>query len=332
MNNFFPNQLGVVVIGRNEGERLKNCLQSVQVQARFIAYVDSGSSDGSVEYAISIGVDVVELDMCIPFSAGRARNEGFLWLLKKHPYLKYVQFLDGDCELCDNWLKVAHDYLESNDNYVIVAGRRNEKYPDSSIYNLLCDIEWDTPFGETNACGGDFLARVKGFQQVNGFNPSIIAGEEPELCYRLLKKGWIIFRLNHPMTLHDAAIKHFSQWFKRTVRSGHAYIHRFVIHAHDMKGYCLGKVVKTWFWALLYPLVIFILTFFYSPFFLLLGIAYVIQFLKISIYSHGKHDCLYHTFIYAFFTVLAKWPEFFGQLVFLKRKLLNKDFSIIEYS
>ena len=58
--------VGVVVIGRNEGERLRRCLVSVRSQADRVVYVDSGSSDGSPHVAAALGVEVVQLDPTIP--------------------------------------------------------------------------------------------------------------------------------------------------------------------------------------------------------------------------------------------------------------------------
>jgi hypothetical protein len=45
-----PGEFGVVVIGRNEGQRLITCLGSVSTAAK-VVYVDSGSTDGSVQAA-----------------------------------------------------------------------------------------------------------------------------------------------------------------------------------------------------------------------------------------------------------------------------------------
>src|SRR5579872_4333993 len=91
--------LGVVVIGRNEGERLRRCLGSLLDSTRSIVYVDSGSSDGSVAMSRSLGVEVVDLDMRTAFTAARARNEGFWHLVRVRPDLEYVFFVDGDCEV-----------------------------------------------------------------------------------------------------------------------------------------------------------------------------------------------------------------------------------------
>jgi len=67
---------GIVVIGRNEGERLRACFDALPGDASCVVYVDSGSTDGSVELARARGIHVVELDMSVPFTAARSRNEG----------------------------------------------------------------------------------------------------------------------------------------------------------------------------------------------------------------------------------------------------------------
>ena len=331
MHNF-KDEIGVIVIGRNEGDRLKRCLQSILGQVECIVYVDSGSSDDSVEYAESINIDIVRLDMQIPFSAGRARNEGFHRLSGKYKKVKYFQFVDGDCEMREGWLSFASAYLENNATCAVVAGRRQERFPDASVYNLLCDIEWNTPIGEAEACGGDFLIRKEAFLQVNGFNPTVIAGEEPEMCYRLRMNKWLIFRLDHPMTLHDAAITSFLQWWKRAVRSGHAYAHEYALHAQDGQGFCFKESAKSWFWALIFPMavVIFVLTF--HEVFLWLYLVYLIQFAKISLYSYRRFGNVKHSLLYGLFTVIAKWPQLTGQLIFFKRKLFRSGYSIIEYN
>lgn len=326
------NNIGVVVIGRNEGDRLKRCLSSVLNQNDTIVYVDSGSSDTSVEYAKSQGIEVIQLDMTIPFSAGRARNEGFNHLVKKYHQLKYIQFIDGDCELQDGWLAFGIQFLEINSTCAVVAGRRKERFPEQSIYNLLCDIEWNTPIGKAEACGGDFLIRKCVFEEVEGFNPTVVAGEEPDLCYRLRKKNWSIFRLDHPMTLHDAAITRFSQWWKRCVRAGHAYAQGYALHANDGLGYCSKESLKIWFWALFFPAFILLLTLSINIAFLLLFLIYLVQFVKISLQMDKHLAKIAQSTKYSIFIIIGRFPQLIGQLLFIKRKLSNDKFSIIEYN
>jgi GT2 family glycosyltransferase len=218
-----PSKLGVVAIGRNEGERLVRCLTSVTGRADDVVCVDSGSTDGSVERARGLGVTVVELDRSRPFTAARARNAGFEQLIRQEPELEFVQFIDGDCELQPGWLETATRHLEHHPRAGVVCGRRRERFPDASPYNRLADMEWDTPVGNALACGGDALMRAQVFRQVGGYDESLIAGEDPELCLRIRQAGFEIVRLDHEMTLHDAAMFRFRQWWRRMNRSGHAY-------------------------------------------------------------------------------------------------------------
>jgi glycosyltransferase involved in cell wall biosynthesis len=170
-------EVGIVVIGRNEGRRLVNCLASVKRCANNIVYVDSGSTDDSAATAERSGAWVVRLDPTQPFTAARARNEGFAALKMLKPDIRFVQFVDGDCELVHGWLVTALSFIRNQKNIAIVCGRRRESHPEMSVYNRLCDIEWDTPIGESLACGGDSLMRVEAFEEVTGFIPKLIAGE-----------------------------------------------------------------------------------------------------------------------------------------------------------
>ncbi len=228
---------GAVVIGRNEGDRLRICLESILHLAVQTVYVDSGSTDSSVKMARDIGVEVVQLDMSIPFTAARARNEGFNRLLELEPGISYVQFVDGDCEMQHSWSEAALCFLQQHEYVAVVCGRRRERFPERSIYNLLCDIEWNTPIGEAKACGGDAMMRVQAFSGVQGFRNNLIAGEEPELCVRLRQAGWKIWRLVEEMTLHDAAMNRFSQWWKRSVRAGYAFAEGAAIHGAPPVGH-----------------------------------------------------------------------------------------------
>ena len=213
--------VGVVAIGRNEGERLRQCLLSLADQGVPTVYVDSGSDDGSVALARSMGNEVVELDLSRPFSAARARNAGYERLRAIAPGLGAVMFLDGDCEVAAGWLDRAAEELVKRPDAAVVCGRRREKFPEQTIYNRLADLEWDTPIGEAITCGGDSVIRAEAFEAVGGFDPTAAAGEEPELCQRLRKKGWTVWRVDAEMTRHDLAMTRFRQWWRRQYRSGY---------------------------------------------------------------------------------------------------------------
>jgi glycosyltransferase involved in cell wall biosynthesis len=212
----------IVIIGRNEGDRLRRCLLSLPPELNRV-YVDSGSSDGSQDFARSLGVEVVDLDPSVGFTAARARNAGLTALRQKSTITEFVQMIDGDCELDPAWIAQAEAALTSEPRLAAVFGRRRERFPEASLYNQQCDDEWNVPIGLVPSCGGDVLFRMAALAEVGDYQADIIAGEEPDLCLRLSRRGWMIRRIDTEMTLHDANLLHFSQWWKRARRSGHAY-------------------------------------------------------------------------------------------------------------
>ncbi|MGH8465181.1 MAG: glycosyltransferase, partial [Pseudomonas sp.] len=273
---------GVVVIGRNEGQRLERCLASVAGAADAVVYVDSGSTDGSVQLARDRGVQVLALDMTRPFTAARARNEGFACLQRVLPDVHYVQFVDGDCEVVDGWLATAQAFLAAHPEVAVVCGRRRERFPQRSVYNLLCDLEWDTPVGEAKACGGDALMRADAFAAVSGFRPDLIAGEEPELCVRLRAAGWKVWRLAEEMTLHDAAITRFSQWWQRSLRAGYAFAEGAALHGAAPEHHWQRESRRAWTWGLGIPLAIVLASTLLGSWALLLVLIYPLQAVRLA--------------------------------------------------
>jgi GT2 family glycosyltransferase len=320
--------IGVVVIGRNEGLRLERCLRSLAHGAEQVVYVDSGSSDGSVAMAQALGVHVLALDMARPFTAARARNEGFACLQRLLPSMRYVQFVDGDCEVDPGWLASAQAFLQAHPEVAVVCGRRRERFPQRSIYNWLCDLEWDTPIGEAKACGGDALMRVDAFTQVGGFRPDLIAGEEPELCVRLRAKGWKIWRLAAEMTLHDAAMTHFSQWWRRSLRAGHAYAEGAFLHGRAPEHHWLRESRRAWLWGLGIPLATVLAGGLMGGWALLLLLIYPLQAARLA-RRGGKSRR--ENWLQAVFLVLGKFPEMLGQVKFLLNRFAAGKAALIEY-
>ncbi|MGJ0490499.1 glycosyltransferase [Methylobacter sp.] len=323
------NKLGIVIIGRNEGERLPRCIKSAIRETSVVVYVDSGSTDNSIELARQLGADIVNLDLSVPFTAARARNAGLEFLNAQHPSLNYVQFIDGDCELVEGWIQQGLDFLSTNPQFAVVCGRRRERFPNASIYNLLCDLEWDTPVGETKSCGGDALMRVDALQAVNGFNGNLIAGEEPELCIRLRQAGWKIYRLDAEMTLHDAAMTRFWQWWKRSQRAGYAFAEGAYLYGISPEKYRLKETASIFIWGGVIPILLLILSYI-NQWFLLGWLVYFLQVIKVAIKKH-KLISKRLSLLYASFVILAKFPQFNGILDFILSKKINKAHGIIEY-
>ena len=319
-------KIGVVIIGRNEGQRLTKCLNSVDSKTNIVVYVDSNSTDNSVEIAKSEGAVVLNLDMTKPFSAARARNTGWQHLITQHSDIEYIQFIDGDCELQPNWLKQAYRFLNNNKGYAIVCGRRRERFPEATLFNQFCDDEWNTPIGDALSCGGDALIRTTCLQEIGGYKNFFIAGEEPEMCYRLRQNNWKIFRLDEEMTLHDANITRFAQWWKRANRAGFAFALSAKEHGKGHEKFGVHRTLRSLVWSGLLLSVLLLSLF--SPLILLALLVFPLQIVKMFLKQKNK---TLHSFKSCVFLMLSKLPEALGVLELITKTLKKQDYTIIEY-
>ena len=319
--------VGVVIIGRNEGERLRRCIESVIARVQTVVYVDSGSTDGSSAMAESKGAHVVALDMHTPFTAARARNAGFAQLREQAPKVTLAQFIDGDCELVDGWIACARAFLDQHLDVVCVCGRLRERFPERSLYNRLCDIEWDRPPGEAASCGGIAMMRIAAFAAVGGFNERLIAGEEPELCLRLRAHGGRIWRVADEMAKHDAEMLQFGQWWRRAMRGGYAAAEGFAIHhGAQARGY-LHKLRRIATWSAVVPASIVILSLIH-PAGLAVAAVYPLQVARLALRTRGNATTRW---LSGTFNVLAHFPEAAGAAKFMLNRARGQGGRIIEY-
>lgn len=323
-------EVGAVVIGRNEGERLLRCLDAMLPQVERVAYVDSGSTDDSVAEAQARGVEVVALDMDQPFTAARARNAGLERLRAIAPELRYVQFVDGDCELREGWIDAAQRAFQSDPEIVVVCGRRRERHPEASVYNALCDVEWDGRPGFVDSSGGDALMRIDALAAVDGFDPKLIAGEEPDLCHRLRARGGKILRIDQEMTWHDADMHRFGQWWKRTLRAGHAYAENHWDHRKDGQGFRRTDMRRILFWGGMVPIGVLAASV-WQPWALFGFLIYPVQALRISRHVDPPAPSGKVARQYGWSCVIGKLPEFFGVVKYHLGRLTGKNSRLIEY-
>lgn len=302
---------GVVVIGRNEGDRLRASFESLIPMTPKIVYVDSGSTDGSMALARHMNIAAVALDMSIKFTAARARNRGFERLRQLWPDVTSVQFVDGDCVVLDAWLPTAAAYLEANPKVVCVSGRLRERFPEHSVYNRLCDAEWDRPVGETTACGGIAMMNAASFELVGGFRDDVAAGEEAELCARLRANGGVIWRLATPMALHDAAMYRFDQWWLRCKRSGFGTASNLFSKLSADRGSEIRSLLRPWLWCIALPVAAALGHTLFGPFSLLVLFLYPIQVFRSAVSARGTWQTRMQR---GFFLLLSKLAELTGQL------------------
>ncbi|MEE4187002.1 MAG: glycosyltransferase family A protein [Roseobacter sp.] len=318
--------LAVVIIGRNEGARLIQGLKSVAGANRVI-YVDSGSTDGSQLAADKAGAEVVSLDMTTRFTAARARNAGLARLREQGVTPAFVQFMDGDCELQPGWLHTARAFLEDNPEVGVVFGRRRERFPEATPYNRMCDWEWDVPIGEADACGGDALMRMAALDAIGGYDPTLIAGEEPEMCVRLRAKGWKIWRIDAEMTLHDAAMIRLGQFWSRARRAGHAWAEGAAIHGAPPERHCVSQVQRALLWGAFVPFAILLLSLALGPVAFALFAVYPLRALRFALRDGGTREAWERAWLLS----LGKFAEAAGVIEYHLRRLAGRPRGLIEY-
>ncbi|MCV2867812.1 glycosyltransferase [Defluviimonas sp. WL0002] len=316
--------VAAVVIGRNEGARLVACLASVSTNVSRFVYVDSGSTDGSVSEARRAGALVVELDMSRPFTAARARNAGLAAL---GPGVDLVQFVDGDCRLASGWIDRAVGFFAATPEAVAVCGRLHEIDVEASIYNRLCDWEWDTPVGRAEACGGIAMMRARSLAAVGGFREDLIAGEEPDLCQRLISEGGEIWRIDAPMGFHDAAIHRFGQWWRRNVRAGHAFAQVGGLHP----GLYSAARRRMVFWGAVLPVAAMAGALWLPPVVLLVAALYAASWGRATLRFARIGYAPVNAFKAGLLLTLSKFCNLQGALTYHLRRLRGKTSRIMEY-
>ncbi len=319
--------LGIVVIGRNEGDRLKRCLTSLHGQADWIVYVDSGSTDGSVAFTKSLGIDIVSLDTDAPFTAARARNAGFA-ALERSGLPDVVQFVDGDCVVEPGWIAAGLECLAANPEFGLVTGWRTELDPGASVYNAMAEVEWHRPAGPIKVCGGDLMVRSGVFRQVGGFNPALICSEDEDFVIRVREAGHVAWRIPRTMTRHDLGMTRFSQWWTRTARTGHGFAEVGAMHPPHFQ----TELRRVWVYGGILPvLVVFGVLTGTSWIIALVALAYVFNWLRtargLTHLGLRTPTALHH----AAFITLSKLANMQGVLTFYWRKFRGRDMRLIEY-
>lgn len=321
-------RVGAVVIGRNEGQRLRRCLETLLPQVERVVYVDSGSADDSIALARSLGAPVVALGPERPFTAARGRNEGFAALLQMGE-VDHVQFVDGDCGVAPGWIEAARATLDADPSIGIVTGWRTEIRSTRNIYHAMSEVEWRRPAGDIASCGGDMMVRADAFRAAGGFNSRLIASEDEEFCLRLAQRtGLRVHRIPRVMTHHDIDMTRLGEWWRRSVRAGHGYSEVGSMYpAHFRR-----ERIRVWVYGLAMPLLAAIGAAAGQWWLVLLvALGYAANWLRTS---HGlRMNGLdrFEAMRQAAFTLLSKFPGLQGMLTFHLRRIRRADFLIIEY-
>ena len=324
--------ISVVVIGRNEGEQLVRCLESVRAadypRDRIeIVYVDTASTDGSADRAAPLADRVVRIDPQRPCAAA-GRNAG--WSVARHDL---VQFLDGDTILHPSWLQTAATAM-TDANVVCVFGRRAEAEPQRSVLRYWTHRDWRIPAGPGQACGGDVMFRRSILAKFNGYDETLIAGEEPDLCFRIMRTtGGTLLSLEVPMTTHDIGDFGFRQYWRRCVRTGHAYAEVARRHAGSGRRFWLRENLRLVSWFVVLAAAGVASAVWWSPWPLLIWVLLpVAQYGRYVASELRSGNGVKWSFLGALRYLACKPPQFLGQALFVFRLLTGRGRGrLIEY-
>jgi GT2 family glycosyltransferase len=316
---------GIVVIGRNEGQRLSDSLIAAKYYGLPFVYVDSQSSDGSVEIAHNLNVDVVILDTSTLINASRGRNEGVAYLLERNPNLSYIHFIDGDTVFDPLWCKTALNILENNSEIAVVCGVLREKNRHHSLYAKLLGIEWRLMTQSNGKCGGNATIRLSALQLVNGYDETLIAGADPDLYRRLKEKNFYVKTTEIEMGEHDGGMTSFSQWWTRCKRSGYAFA-----DARSCSKSNRG-VKNTLLWGLALPISILISVFLLGPVGIIIISLYVVQIIRMVISKNIQCLKITDKIYYAVNVNLARIPQTIGVLSCYLERYAKIKKSVIHY-
>ncbi len=310
--------VGVVVIGRNEGERLSLCLRSVAACLPRVTYSDSGSTDPSVARAKELGVRTVELDASASFTAARGRNAGLATMSEVFPDIEFVQFVDGDTAIAPGWLERAASELGADPKLGVVCGRLFEKNRESNVIRRVFGLEWDGPIGKIDACGGIAMMRLDAVRRAGGYNAALVAGEEADLCNRIRTLGFAVRRVDCPMGEHDSGIDSIRPWWTRAVRVGHAYAKAVKERGGDGDPRLRRQVLSAALWGGALPVLMLasaVVTWWLPWVGLMVGVVaalYSALMLKIYVRTRRSGRGIKDARWYAVFCVLAKLPQMQG--------------------
>lgn len=177
-----PVPLSVVVVAKNEEDRIGACLESVfaaaerVVPAFEVVLVDSASTDRTVEIAREYPVTVLRIpeEHTVAGGAGRFVGESVV-------DGEMVLHVDGDMILTETWLPRAVEYLREHEDVVGVEGHLN-----SSDRETVETVEM---------IGGVMLFDGSALRSIGGFDPFLLSNEDVDVGYRLSAAGYRLVRL-----------------------------------------------------------------------------------------------------------------------------------------
>ena len=198
-------KLSVVIIGKNEeqfiAKAIASVLEATKTLAAEVIYVDSASTDRSIEEAQKFPIRILQLKPDWHLSVAAGRYTGSL-----NSTGEYIFFLDGDAEADKDWLVKAVEFMDNSPEYGACAGVLDEVYmtDDGEVVggqDNMFGQDLDADVSDMKALGGLALYRTAAFDKVGLVNPYLPTGEDDELCMRIRNAGYKVARIKGRMAV-----------------------------------------------------------------------------------------------------------------------------------
>ena len=246
--------ISFIVVGRNEGWKLSKCIQSIintiefnKLQKHEIVYVDSNSTDNSIERAKEFGcVKIFKLTGEV--NAAIARNIG-----TKHSKGEVLFFIDGDMEIMPEFLKIVYSKEEGLiDNFV--SGNWINYYFNNHSDDLIRKEKFKSMERDTieKVTGGLFLINRNTWDLVGGMNNKFKRSQDIDLGLRLAKKGIFLVRKKEIAAIHytvDYLNK--ERMWKDFVNWNHLYAKSFLYRNHIFNKHVYNRILTNDYTAML---------------------------------------------------------------------------------
>lgn len=192
-------KLSIVIITKNEESTIGACLKEadkINFIDKKIMLVDSNSTDRTLKIAQRYPIKIIKLIESNIYSPSAGRKVGLI-----NSRGNYILFLDGDQIVNRKWLKkylglMDKDYFDLVDgDYIHVPhGKKARKFK---------EIFKKNPVGKQGSrFHGTFLIRNSEILKEENFDPFMRGEEERDFAYRLIKKGYRIYRSKEEMAAH----------------------------------------------------------------------------------------------------------------------------------
>ena len=212
--------VSIIIPMYNSEDYIEACIESIfsinYPQDKFeVIIVDNGSTDQSLEIVKRYPVKVIS---CPEGNISKVRNVGAT-IAKGNIFA----FVDSDCAVGNGWLSAAVEILSRPG---VVATGSGYKLPQNATWiekAWLYESKIEERLVKLIPCG-NFIVNAVAFNEIGGFNESLITCEDADICERLINKGYQIVNSTRVESVHLRNPKTLPAFFRKEIWYGYSMI------------------------------------------------------------------------------------------------------------